>query len=93
MADTNLGLILLSGGMDSTTAAAWALDCGMTVSAISFDYGQSHQQELKAATEVARRLGLKHNIVDVSFYRELAAYSSLTSPEAMALPTLSLIHI
>lgn len=87
MADTNLGLILLSGGMDSTTAAAWALDCGMTVSAISFDYGQSHQQELKAATEVARRLGLKHNIVDVSFYRELAAYSSLTSPEAMALPT------
>ena len=87
MADTKLGLILLSGGMDSTTAAAWALDCGMTVSAISFDYGQAHQQELKSATEVARRLGLNHNVVDVSFYRKLAAHSSLTTPEVMALPT------
>ncbi len=87
MAETTLGLILLSGGMDSTTAAAWALNRGIKVSAISFNYGQAHQRELKSATEVARRLGLKHSVVDVSFYRELAAYSSLTSPEAMALPT------
>tara|TARA_Y100001934_G_scaffold163503_1_gene194823 strand:- start:13561 stop:14298 length:738 start_codon:yes stop_codon:yes gene_type:complete len=87
MAETTLGLILLSGGMDSTTAAAWALNGGMKVSAISFNYGQAHRRELKSAREVARRLGLKHNVVDVSFYRELAAYSSLTSPEAMALPT------
>ncbi|MEC7303147.1 MAG: 7-cyano-7-deazaguanine synthase, partial [Pseudomonadota bacterium] len=42
MADKQLGLILLSGGLDSTTAAAWVIDHGMTVSAVSFDYGQTH---------------------------------------------------
>ena len=87
MAEKQLGLILLSGGLDSTTAAAWAIDRGMTVSAVSFDYGQTHRRELQSATEVAKRLDLKHSVVDVTFYRELAAHSALTKPEFLALPT------
>ena len=86
MTDTRLGLVLLSGGLDSTTAAAWALDKGMKVSAVSFDYGQAHRQELDAATAVASRLGLSHSIVDVSFYRDLATYSSLTQPQTLSIP-------
>ncbi|MGB0551524.1 MAG: 7-cyano-7-deazaguanine synthase QueC [Alphaproteobacteria bacterium] len=87
MTDTRLGLVLLSGGLDSTTAAAWALDKGMKVSAVSFDYGQTHRQELGAATAVAARLGLSHSIVDVSFYRDLAAHSSLTQPQTLSMPS------
>ena len=87
MTDTRLGLVLLSGGLDSTTAAAWALDKGMKVSAVSFDYGQTHRQELGAATAVAARLGLSHSIVDVSFYRDLAAHSSLTQPQTLSIPS------
>ena len=87
MTDTRLGLVLLSGGLDSTTAATWALDKGMTVSAVSFDYGQTHRKELGAATAVAARLGLSHSIVDVSFYRDLAAHSSLTQPQTLSMPS------
>ncbi len=86
MTDMRLGLVLLSGGLDSTTAAAWALNEGMTVSAVSFDYGQTHRQELESARQVATRLGLSHNVVDVSFYRDLAAHSALTNPATMAIP-------
>lgn len=84
---TRLGLVLLSGGLDSTTAAAWALNEGMTVSAVSFDYGQNHRRELACAQQVAARMGLSHSILDVSFYRELAAHSALTNPAKMAIPT------
>lgn len=87
MSAIRLGLVLLSGGLDSTTAAAWALREGYAVSAISFDYGQTHRRELDAAARVAARLGITHRTVDVAFYRELAAHSALTHPERMAIPT------
>ena len=87
MTQKRIGLILLSGGLDSTTAAAWAIADGMTVSAVSFDYGQTHRRELSAAAAVAERLGLHHNMVDVSFYRDLAAHSALTNPDRIGMPT------
>lgn len=87
MTKTRLGLVLLSGGLDSTTAAAWALNEGMTVSAVSFDYGQTHRNELNSARRVAERLKLSHSVLDVSFYRELAAHSALTNPSKMTIPT------
>ena len=87
MTQKRIGLVLLSGGLDSTTAAAWAIADGMTVSAISFDYGQTHRRELAAATAVAKRLHLAHNTVDVSFYRDLAAHSALTNPNKISMPT------
>ena len=87
MTKTRLGLVLLSGGLDSTTAAAWALNQGMTVRAVSFDYGQTHRRELVAATAVAASLGISHCTVDVSFYRDLATHSALTDPNRIAMPT------
>ena len=87
MTQKRIGLVLLSGGLDSTTAAAWALAEGMTVTAVSFDYGQTHRRELSAAAAVAERLDLTHSTVDVSFYRDLAAHSALTNPDQIALPT------
>ena len=70
-------MALLSGGLDSATAAALALEAGHRVIGLSFDYGQRHRRELEAAATVASALGLaEHHTVEVN----LAAWggSSLT---------------
>ena len=59
-------VLLLSGGVDSTTTAAIALHEGFDVHALSVRYGQRHAVELKAARRVAERLGIRrHVIVDL----------------------------
>lgn len=60
-------VVLLSGGMDSATAAAWARFRFPEVGALSVDYGQRHQWELTAAKAVARSLGLQeHKVIQVN---------------------------
>lgn len=56
-------VVLLSGGVDSTTAAAVAKADGFEVCAISFDYQQRHRQELDAAARVADHLGIEQRLV------------------------------
>jgi 7-cyano-7-deazaguanine synthase len=59
-------VLLLSGGVDSTTTAAIALHEGFDVHALSVRYGQRHAIELEAARRVAERLGIRrHVIVDL----------------------------
>ena len=55
-------IVLLSGGLDSATAAAWAISKGYLLTAISFDYGQRHRIELCAARDVARSLGIRDHV-------------------------------
>jgi len=56
-------VILLSGGLDSATAAAIARQQGFTLYALSVDYGQRHRFELTAARRVAQSLGVKRHVV------------------------------
>lgn len=56
-------VVLLSGGMDSTTTAAIAGSRGFEVHALTFRYGQRHGVELDAAKRVAARLGVRHHVV------------------------------
>ncbi len=56
-------VVLLSGGMDSATAAAVALDRGFEIYALSFRYGQRHAAELGAARRIAERLGARRHVV------------------------------
>ncbi|MEM7679018.1 MAG: 7-cyano-7-deazaguanine synthase QueC [Myxococcota bacterium] len=49
-------VVMLSGGLDSATVAAMAIDRGFEVYALSFDYGQRHRTELEAAARVAASL-------------------------------------
>ncbi|MEN6450567.1 MAG: 7-cyano-7-deazaguanine synthase QueC [Thermoguttaceae bacterium] len=59
-------VVLLSGGLDSATAAAIARHEGFAVYALSVDYGQRHRFELSAARRVAEALGVaKHVILPV----------------------------
>ncbi len=52
-------VVLLSGGLDSTTCAAWAKREGFEVFALAIDYGQRHRLELERGEAVARALGCK----------------------------------
>jgi 7-cyano-7-deazaguanine synthase len=59
-------IVLLSGGLDSTTTLAYALDRGYDVHAMTLRYGQRHAHEVDAAREIARRLGVReHVVVDI----------------------------
>lgn len=52
-----LAVILLSGGLDSSTVLAIAKSKGFRCHTLAFDYGQRHRTELDACDEIARQLG------------------------------------
>ena len=59
-------VVLLSGGLDSTVAAALAKESGAELHAVSFDYGQRHARELDSARQVAQALGAaSHTVLKV----------------------------
>jgi 7-cyano-7-deazaguanine synthase len=58
-------VVLLSGGLDSATALAFAMRDGFECHALSVDYGQRHQAELAAAKRVAAALGARQHRVIV----------------------------
>jgi len=74
-------IIVLSGGMDSTTLLYKLLNEGKEVKAISFDYGQIHKKELEMARKTCEKVGVDHKIIDVTFLRELLSNSALTKGE------------
>jgi len=59
-------VVLLSGGLDSATVLAAAIDRGLVCHSLALDYGQRHRAELDAAERVARALGAAdHRVVKV----------------------------
>jgi 7-cyano-7-deazaguanine synthase len=56
-------VVLLSGGVDSTTALAVARNDGFSTYALSFDYGQRHNVELRAAKRVAKTLETDDHLI------------------------------
>ena len=86
--DAPLAVALLSGGLDSATAAALAIEAGYRLIGLSLDYGQRHRRELQAAAALAASLGLEeHHTLPVN----LAAWggSALTDP-ALPIPSAGL---
>ena len=59
-------VVLLSGGLDSTTALALAREQGLECYTLSLDYGQRHRAELEAAAQVSRHLGaVEHRVMEI----------------------------
>src|SRR5688572_1547679 len=56
-------VVLVSGGLDSSTVLAMARQKGFRVFALSFDYGQRHRFELEAAKRVCESIGVERHIV------------------------------
>jgi 7-cyano-7-deazaguanine synthase len=70
MSDANApprpAVLLLSGGLDSTTLLALATKQGFLVHALTFRYGQRHELELEAATRIAKKYNvLRHVVLDI----------------------------
>ncbi len=75
-------IVLLSGGLDSYTAAAMTSAEGFTLDALTVHYGQRHARELESARAVARQLGVEKHL-ELSIDLRGIGGSSLTSDEAV----------
>ena len=71
-------VLILSGGMDSTTLLYDLIDQDIEVYPISFNYGQRHNKELILASKNCERLKLEHKIVDLTSLQSILDNSSLT---------------
>jgi len=71
-------VVLLSGGLDSYTAAAIAKDQRFVLCALTIDYGQRHAREVAAARAIARALGVERHI-ELAIDLRAFGGSSLTS--------------
>src|SRR6266511_2983488 len=81
-------VVLLSGGLDSTTVLAIAKDADFAPYALSFHYGQRHSIELQAATHVAAALGVRQHVIadiDLRLFGGSALTSDAEVPKARAL--------
>ena len=76
-------LILLSGGLDSATVLAVAIDHGYRMTAMSFDYGQRHRLELDRSAVLCEKNGIPHIVMRVPL-NQLGG-SALTDP-ALQIP-------
>ena len=70
-------VMVLSGGMDSTTLLYDVLNQGYDVFPIGFDYGQKHKKELVCAQKTCDKLGLEYLVVNLSALN-IVAPSALT---------------
>lgn len=70
---------VVSGGMDSTVLTYQLVKTYGDVALISFNYGQRHAKELTYANRTAVKLGLTHEIVDLTNITGLISRSTLTS--------------
>lgn len=94
-------VVLLSGGVDSTVLMAVRHKAGDDITAVTFDYGQSHRREIRAASAVAEHYQARHYILGL---RDVLHGSALTgqgvipeghadSPDATFVPGRNLIFL
>src|ERR1700675_1338268 len=77
-------IVLLSGGLDSYTAAAITRGEGYTLDALTVHYGQRHARELESARAVARWLGVEKHL-ELSIDLRAIGGSPLTTDAAVPL--------
>lgn len=80
-------VLILSGGIDSSTLLYYLLEKGYEVHALTFFYGQRHAKEIEFAKKIAEeaeKIGsLEHRIVDVSAIHDLISKGAITGEETV----------
>lgn len=88
MSEGKKAVVILSGGLDSTTCMGFAKEAGYDMYPITFDYGQRHRIEINNARAVARFYGVadRHKIISLPFLRDFGGSaltdSSIDVPDA-----------
>jgi 7-cyano-7-deazaguanine synthase len=70
-------VLILSGGLDSTTLLYRMLSDGYQVEALTFNYGQRHKKEIDCARKIADLSGVPHKIIDLSCVASFLGNSAL----------------
>jgi len=65
-------VLILSGGMDSTTLLCDLISQDYEVHAITFDYNQKHKKEIACAKKSCRKLHIPHKVIDIAVLNQLA---------------------
>lgn len=73
MKNTEKCVVVLSGGLDSSTVAYWAKSQGYEVHGLSFMYGQIATKEVEYAEKIAQKLEIPLKIIDLSSLKEIFA--------------------
>ncbi len=94
----NKAVILMSGGIDSSTTAAKAIRDGYDVHAITFSYGQKHRIEIEFANRILKFLKIKNHIIieipsDVFSSSALSSKSNIDIPKNRDISTLNEIPV
>jgi len=82
--DAPIGILLLSGGLDSMTVGGIAREQGYRLFALTIDYNQRHRVELDAAARIAATLGAERHIVlplDLSLFGGSALTADIDVPK------------
>jgi len=92
MITSNKAVVLLSGGLDSTTVLAIAKQSGFACCALTFQYGQRHAIEIEAAKRISAQFGVAEHIVvpiDLRQFGGSALTSELPVPKDRPLDAMS----
>lgn len=85
MSENTKAIVLLSGGLDSTTSLAVAQSEGYLCYTLSFQYGQRHQAELNAATKIAKQFNVvEHKLFNIDLW---AFKGSALTDKSIDVPT------
>lgn len=71
-------VVVLSGGLDSTTLLYHLLHEGHALKALSIQYGQRHSRELESARQICRLTSIEHRVVDLSGLSSVFGHNALT---------------
>lgn len=87
MTSASKAVVLLSGGLDSTTTLAMAQSQGFDLYALSFRYGQRHSVELRAAARTAEAIGVSEHVVapiDLRLFGGSALTADIPVPKSLS---------
>ncbi|MCH8028660.1 MAG: 7-cyano-7-deazaguanine synthase QueC [Candidatus Dadabacteria bacterium] len=76
--DNKKAVVIVSGGIDSSTLLYTVSEQGFDIHALTFIYGQKHIKEIESARKVCSMLGVSHRVVDLSALKGLLSGSALT---------------